>query len=163
MSRHSSKSDGGWTHKAKMNEHTQIIQEVEAIYRWVDEQVGLLDSSCQACGECCDFERFGHRLYITTPELIYFQHHVGRDIKTMATGVCPYRIDGKCTVYPCRFSGCRIFFCKRDTEKQNALCEQAIGKFKTLCNQYQISYHYVYLKAGLEMLRTNGQFEIQNL
>ena len=135
-----------------MNDSSQIIQEVDAIYRWVDEQIELLAQSCNACGECCDFEAFGHRLYVTTPELMYFQHAVGPEIKVMSAGVCPYRIDGKCTVYPYRFSGCRIFSCKGDTGKQNALCEQAIGKFKTLCDQHPIPYRYVYLKAGLEML-----------
>ena len=145
-----------------MNERTQIIQEVEAIYRWVDEQVELLDQSCHACGECCDFERFGHRLYVTTPELMHFQHAVGPDIKDMSGGVCPYRIDGKCTVYTFRFSGCRIFSCKGDTEKQNALCEQAVKKFKILCDAYSIPYHYVYLKSGLEMLLKNPQFKIKN-
>ena len=137
----------------EMKQDSQIIKEVDAIYRWVDQQVGLLDSSCRACGDCCDFESFGHRLYVTTPELIHFQHAVGPEIKEMKSGVCPYRIDGKCTVYPYRFSGCRIFSCRGNTEKQNALCEQTVSKFKSLCDAYSISYRYVYLKAGLEILK----------
>ncbi len=145
-----------------MNERSKIIAEVDAIYRWVDQQVKILDPSCRACGECCDFESFGHRLYVTTPELIYFQHAVGPEVKGISAGVCPYRINGKCTVYPYRFSGCRIFSCKGDSEKENAICEQAMGKFKVVCNKYPISYQYVYLKAGFEMLRTNGQFAIHN-
>ncbi|OQY05645.1 MAG: hypothetical protein B6I25_05315 [Planctomycetales bacterium 4572_13] len=146
-----------------MKQDSKIIKEVEAIYRWLDEQLAEMDSSCRACGDCCDFEAFGHRLYITTPELIYFQHHIGPDIKTMTTGICPYRIDGKCAVYHRRFSGCRIFSCKGDTQKENALCEQAVSKFKSLCDEYDISYHYVYLKAGLEMLVENPEFKTQNL
>ena len=145
-----------------MSEYPKIIAEVDAIYRWIDEQIESLDQLCKACGECCDFERFGHRLYMTTPELIYFQHHLGPQIKEMPGDVCPYRIDGKCTVYPSRFSGCRIFSCKGDTEKQNAICEQAIGKFKALCGQSPIPYHYVYLKSGLEMLLKNPEFRIKN-
>jgi len=144
------------------DEYPKIIAEVDAIYRWVDEQVTGLNQPCDACGECCDFERFGHRLFVTMPELIHFQHAVGPEIKVMSSGVCPYRIDGKCTVYPYRFSGCRIFACKGNAEKQNALCEQAIGKFKALCNPYQIPYHYVYLKPGLEMLNENPESKIQN-
>jgi hypothetical protein len=141
---------------------SQIIQEVDAVYHWLDEQLAQMDSSCRACGDCCDFESFGHKLYVTTPELIYFQHHLDLRIKEMSTGVCPYRMDGKCTVYPYRFSGCRIFSCKGDTEKENALCEQAISKFKTLCNEYPVPYHYVYLKSGLEMLLKNPEFKIKN-
>ena len=145
-----------------MNKHSEIIQEVDAIYLWLDEQLAGLDQSCNACGDCCDFEAFGHRLYVTTPELMYFQYHVGPEIKAMPSGVCPYRIDGKCSVYRRRFSGCRIFSCERNTEKQNALCEQAVRKFKILCDEYSIPYHYVYLKPGLEMLRTDDPFKIQN-
>jgi len=139
--------------KNEMKQDSKIIKEVEAIDRWLDEQLAEMDSLCRACGDCCDFESFGHKLYVTTPELIYFQHHLGPNIKDMPTGVCPYRIDGKCNVYPYRFSGCRIFSCKGDAEKENALCERAIRKFKALCNQHQIPYHYVHLKAGLETLK----------
>ncbi|MCI0499028.1 MAG: hypothetical protein L0Y36_05035 [Planctomycetales bacterium] len=135
-----------------MSEHSQIIKEVDDSYRWIDEQAAGLGLSCRACGGCCDFERFGHRLYVTTPELIYFQQFLGADIKPMTAGVCPYRIDGKCSVYPYRFSGCRIFQCKGDEEKQNAFSERVIRHFKTLCSECDIPYRYVYLQAGLEML-----------
>ncbi len=135
-----------------MKQESQIIKEVSVVYRWVDEQVALLDNSCRACGECCDFETFGHRLYVTTPELMHFQHAVGPQIKAMPAGICPYRIDGKCTVYAYRFSGCRIFSCEGNTEKQNALCEQALRKFKALCDEHQLPYYYIYLQAGLKWL-----------
>ena len=143
-----------------MNASPRIIQEVDAIYQWIDQQLAQMDSSCRACGDCCDFESFGHKLYITTPELLYFQHFISP--QAMTTGICPYRIDGKCTVYPYRFSGCRVFSCKGDAEKENALCEQAIKKLKTLCDKHLISYHYVYLKRGLEMMLSDSNFEIKH-
>jgi hypothetical protein len=75
-------------------------------------------------------------------------------IQEMSGGVCPYRLDGKCSVYPHRFSGCRIFTCGGEgTEQENALCEQAVRKFKDLCEQYDLPYHYLYLKPALQMLR----------
>jgi len=136
-----------------METNSQIIEEVGDIYRWVDEQVKQMGSSCKACGDCCDFEAFGHRLYVTTPELLYFQHFVGPEIKEMAGGVCPYRIDGKCSVYPHRFSGCRIFSCGGDSEQESQLSEETISKFKALCLEHEIGYRYVYLKEGLKLLR----------
>ncbi len=111
-----------------------------------------MDRSCRACGECCDFEVFGHRLYVTGPELLHFQHFVGPEIKEMVSGVCPYRVDGKCSVYPYRFSGCRIFACEGESEQGNLLSEQAIHKFKAFCTKHQIPYRYVSLKAGLDIL-----------
>ena len=137
-----------------MQTNPQIIQEVSDIYQWLDSELDKLDRSCRACGECCDFETFGHRLYVTTPELLHFLEHVGPEIKEMPGGVCPYRVNGKCSVYPYRFSGCRIFTCGgENTDQENALCEQAVRKFKDLCDRHHLPYHYVYLKAGLQMLR----------
>ena len=112
-----------------------------------------MGQECRACGKCCDFEAFGHRLYVTLPELLYFRHFVEPDIKHMPAGVCPYRMEGECSVYAYRFSGCRIFACEGDSEAENLLSEQTVHKFKALCTAHQIPYRYVYLKKGLEMLR----------
>ena len=135
---------------------TQIIKDVTEIYRWIDEQVAQFGGSCKACGNCCDFEVFGHRLYVTTPELTHFQHTVGPEIKEMQADVCPYRIDGKCSVYPYRFSGCRIFSCGGDSRQESLLSEKVVRKLKSLCTTYNIPYYYVYLKGGLDMLRNPG-------
>ncbi|HOK94648.1 MAG TPA: hypothetical protein PK052_02895 [Anaerohalosphaeraceae bacterium] len=135
--------------------HKQLIEEVAAIYRRLDEQTAPLAGGCTACGECCDFERFGHRLYVTTPELLYFGYFARQPIQEMNGGICPYRISGKCSVYPYRFSGCRIFQCRQDSQQQqNTISEQTVRQLKTLCTHYSIPYHYVYLQAGLKMLRT---------
>ena len=132
-----------------MNAASELIQEVEAIYRWVDTEAAEWGSSCRACGACCDFETFGHRLYVTTPELLYFHHHAGPQIKPMAGGVCPYRIEGKCSVYAYRFAGCRIFTCRGDSDGENRLSEAAIRQFKRLCDIHRQPYHYVPLRRGL--------------
>ncbi len=149
-----------------MQTDSHIIKDVADIYAWLDEQLAALDRSCRACGDCCDFEAFGHRLYVTTPELMFFMHSISQDlikrgqepfILDMPDGICPYRVEGRCSVYPYRFSGCRIFTCGgSDTEQENLLCEQAIHKFKALCVRYGVPYHYLYLKPGLKMLRENG-------
>jgi hypothetical protein len=140
-----------------------MIQEVEIIYRRLDEEIQQQDALCCACGQCCDFESFGHRLYVTTPELVYFLHHIGSEIQPMTGAVCPYRVNGKCSVYPYRFSGCRIFSCKGDAETQNAISERIITIFKSLCEKNSVSYRYVYLRDGLEMLLENDEFNISNL
>ncbi len=139
--------------KYNMEKDSQIIQEVSEIYTWIDGQLAGIDRSCKACGQCCDFEAFGHRLYVTTPELMFFKQFVGGEIREMTAGVCPYRIDGKCSVYLYRFSGCRIFACEGDSEEENLLSEQTVHKFKTLCVRHGIPYHYVYLKSALDLLR----------
>jgi Fe-S-cluster containining protein len=97
-----------------MKQVNQIISEVSGIYQWLEGELAKLSQTCDACGKCCDFES------------MYFRYYLGPEIKEMSTGVCPYRIDGKCTVYPYRFAGCRIFTCKGDSKKENAVCEEAV-------------------------------------
>jgi len=67
----------------------------------------------------------------------------------MPTGRCPYNTDSKCTVNPFRFVGCRIFSCKADKDFQSRLTEQAVEKFRSICNQFDIPYHYTDLATAL--------------
>jgi Fe-S-cluster containining protein len=133
-----------------------MVEAVEEIYQNLDRQLDVSGQSCKACGNCCDFDSFGHRLYITTPELFYFkikltENHV--PILPMADGVCPYRKDKKCSVYLWRFSGCRIFNCTGDADLQSRLSEETISLFKTLCLLYRLEYRYLDLKSGLESIQ----------
>jgi len=128
-----------------------LLSDISTLYQRLDEQIARMGQFCQACGHCCDFESFGHRLYLTTPELLYFAHHVGHPLKPMTGGVCPYRIDGQCSVYPFRFAGCRIFQCKGDPTRQGDLSEAAITQFKHLCDTHQLAYRYMDLKTAVNV------------
>ena len=158
-----------------MKKNKEVIVRVSEIYKWIEAQQlankGIV-GQCDACGKCCDFEQYDHRLYVTTPEIIYFVEKLGlSNIKQMAChgvgdiransdidvpgrsrtgGRCPYLVNDKCTVYPYRFSGCRIFCCKGNATFQNELTESAIKKFKALCAELQIPYRYVDLPAALK-------------
>jgi Fe-S-cluster containining protein len=130
-----------------------LLQKVDEIYNWLDLQISShsdLAGICDACGRCCNFESFDHRLFVTTPEVMYLSAKLcGKDIKPMTTSRCPYQTDGKCTVYKSRFAGCRIFCCKADKDFQSSLSESAIKKFKSLCTKFQIPYRYTDLATTL--------------
>ena len=133
-----------------MRSNPSLPNAVERIYNWIDRQVKKQNSHCNACGKCCDFANYDHKLFVTTPELIHFAEKLGeQSIKQMKTGRCPYNTNGKCTVYDHRFAGCRIFFCEGDTELQNKLSEEALKRFKTLCRRHNISYQYLELPTAL--------------
>ncbi|PKL47368.1 MAG: hypothetical protein CVV39_05795 [Planctomycetes bacterium HGW-Planctomycetes-1] len=137
----------------------KICKQVSQIYDWLDSQIKSMNVECQTCGKCCNFDAFGHKLFITTPELLYFKKNIvissevpiNRDgaEKSIQKNICPYLKDGKCAARNFRFAGCRIFFCKADSEKINKLSEQAIEKFKTLCDEYNFPYRYVNLATAL--------------
>ena len=164
--------------RMEVRKNKKIIERVSEIYNWIEAQQLAnkgIAGSCAACGKCCDFEQYDHRLYVTTPEMLFFvdklrdKNITGRFITVipaeagiqkavcnqissikMPRGRCPYQVNDKCTVYPYRFSGCRIFCCKGDAGFQSELTESAIKKFKALCDELQIPYRYVELPAALK-------------
>jgi len=128
----------------------EIAGAVVEVYDWIDSQISQNPAQCDMCGKCCDFESYGHRLFVTSCELIYFAVKLDPDkIRPMPTGRCPYNIDGKCTVYPYRFAGCRIFSCKGDKDFQSRLSEQAVVKFKGICGKFALTYRYTDLLTAL--------------
>src|SRR3972149_2010542 len=132
---------------------SQVLDRVAEVYNWLDCQIresGTVAGWCEMCGKCCDFDSFDHRLFVSTPELMYLSGKLGQDkTKQMANGRCPYNIRGKCTIYQDRFAGCRIFFCRGDKDFQSSLSEQAIKKLKSICTDLQIPYRYAELAAAL--------------
>lgn len=153
----------------------RILKEVAGIYNWLDSQIRrqpALAGQCKACGACCDFARFDHKLFVTTPEIMYLAAHLGTDgLLKMSTGACPYQADGsagqprfgsrlrrdeslpehgKCTIYKYRFAGCRVFCCNRDRDLQSRLSESTLRKLKSLCTRCNIPYRYADLATGLE-------------
>ncbi len=136
-----------------MIDKKRIIEEVDEVYRAIDNRLksSLPDGiACKTCGCCCDFKKYGHRLYVTTPEIMYFKHFVPEK-KKMIKGICPYKTDdNKCEIHPYRFSGCRIYLCDADKDLQSELSEFAISKFRQICEKHGIEYGYTDLATMLE-------------
>ncbi len=133
-----------------------VVEAVEGIYRRLQSRLEPAGRSCKACGRCCDFESFGHRLYITSPELIYFQSKLKENdvpLQAMTGGVCPYRKKGRCSAYPWRFAGCRIFNCTGNADLQSMLSEGTIASCKSLCIQSGLEYRYMDLKSALQKIQ----------
>lgn len=131
----------------------QLLERVAGIYLWLAEQIrshAETPECCKACGDCCDFDAFDHRLFITPPELMYLAANIGvENIKSMPAGRCPYNIEGKCSVYEYRFAGCRIFCCDSDRDFQSELSEAVLEKLKSVCTEFQIPYRYTSLAMAL--------------
>lgn len=132
-------------------ENKRLLREVAEVYTWIDQQLcSHSDWQCDACGRCCDFEVYDHRLFVTPPELAYLTTSLDIEkLRSMPTSRCPYNINGKCTVYEYRFAGCRIFCCEADTDFQSSLTEEALEKLKAICLKYEIPYRYTDLASAL--------------
>ncbi len=138
---------------AESGTKNRLIEKVAEIYDWLDEQIR--DSRkqagrCDACGKCCDFDKYDHRLFVTSPELIYLIENLGyENIKPMTTGCCPYQVDGRCSIYKYRFAGCRIFCCSGDADFQSRLSELTLAMFRQICIDFDIPYRYADLPTAL--------------
>jgi Fe-S-cluster containining protein len=142
---------------AECKANSQFLKRVAEIYKWLDSQISNNNppGMCNVCGKCCDFGKFDHRLFVTTPELMYLRANLhGENLKPMKTERCPYNIKGKCSIYEYRFSGCRIFSCKADSDFQNELSESTLKKLKSLCTEFQIPYRYADLATALNSFTT---------
>jgi hypothetical protein len=136
----------------------QIASDVAEIYAWLDRRraQGEPSAPCRKCGRCCDFDAFGHRLFITTPEWVYFRTALGDQAPLpMAEGRCPYNEAGVCRVYATRFAGCRIFGCGLDAAAQSDLTESTMAKLKALCIRHALPYRYTDLREALNGLWTD--------
>jgi hypothetical protein len=138
---------------AESGTQNRLIEKVAEIYDWLDEQIR--DSRkqagrCDACGKCCDFDKYDHRLFVTSPELIYLIENLGyENIKPMTTGCCPYQVDGRCSIYKYRFAGCRIFCCSGDADFQSRLSELTLAMFRQICIDFDVPYRYADLPTAL--------------
>ncbi len=143
----------------KLNNNEKLLKEFEKLYEWLDSQISnKFSSECEACGKCCDFISYDHRLYVTVPEIMYLAMNLGADsLEPMKKGICPFNKEGKCTVYELRFSGCRIFNCKADPDIQSELSESTLRKLKAIHTKYKIPYRYMELSSAL-----NEQVTINN-
>ena len=136
-----------------MANNSRLQKEVAEIYDWLDNKIHDNSDSagkCDACGKCCDFVQFDHRLFVTTPELMYLAAKLGAEnIKPTSAGKCPYNIGGKCEIYEYRFAGCRIFCCNSDADFQSQLSESVAKKLKSLCTKLRIRYRYTDMAGAL--------------
>jgi len=131
----------------------QVVERVAEIYNWLDSQSRRhrpITGTCDVCGKCCDFEKYDHRLFVTTPEIMYLAANIGEEnIKPMASARCPYNTQGKCEIYKHRFASCRIFSCKGSSDMQSRISESILMELKSICTDMEIPYRYTDLPTAL--------------
>lgn len=132
---------------------SRLLERVAEVYEWLELQLHRgadLSGTCKRCGDCCNFDAFDHRLFVSPPELLYMASNIGAEnVKTMTTGRCPHNVAGSCSVYEHRFAGCRIFTCGGDADFQSEMSEAVLARFKAICTQFDIPYEYVDLPTAL--------------
>lgn len=146
-----------WIEANKNN--VEYLEALKQLYGVIDEHITGVNPRCENCGQCCDFDGYGHRLYVTTLEMGYFIKGSQKECtrakesvwKSSAPGSCPYQKTGKgCLMREYRPASCRIFYC-RDLPLglQNELTEQMLGRLRSLHELFRAPYYYGDLREWL--------------
>jgi Fe-S-cluster containining protein len=130
-----------------------LTERVDAVYAEVQQAIDVRRPRCDVSGRCCQFEKFGHLLFVTTVELAAFDLRRPANDEPDGDG-CRYQINGRCTAHAVRPFGCRIFFCDPTAEGwQEEQYELFHTRLKRLHNELDVPYLYVEWRQGLRVLR----------
>ncbi|MCL5282366.1 MAG: YkgJ family cysteine cluster protein [Planctomycetes bacterium] len=137
----------------KPEQRRRLLEEVAALYDWIEaqgKQNAARAGRCQACGRCCDFPAYDHRLFVTPPDVARLAARLGtRKLRAMTADRCPYQQGTTCAVHEHRFAACRIFCCAGAADFQSELSEEALRRLKALCEELRVPYRYQDLGAAL--------------
>lgn len=127
---------------------------VAALYAAIQAEIDARKPVCVISGRCCHFEKYGHRLYVTTIELAAFMAQLPTKPMENWTGQgCPFQAGKLCGVHAIRPMGCRLFFCDpTSTDWQQTLYERFHADLKKLHTRFAVPYFYCEWRAALALL-----------
>jgi Fe-S-cluster containining protein len=132
-----------------------VADAVHALYARVTTEIEARRPKCEMSGRCCNFESYGHRLYLTTLELATFLHDLpaAQLPTTIPSTGCPFQLNKLCTVHTIRPFGCRIFFCDPSaTDWQQSAYERFHAELKQLHEKLNVPYAYMEWRAALRLI-----------
>lgn len=88
------------------------LADLEVLYADLERELPRYRFTCAASGACCDFDAYGHRLYVTTLEAEWFFRHAPAERANDDPRACPaWGRDRLCKARSARMLGCRTYFC----------------------------------------------------
>ncbi|WP_432799269.1 hypothetical protein [Poriferisphaera sp. WC338] len=170
---------GLWESWRRVAVQPTFYDAITSLYRLVDEEIGERGPRCDASGRCCQFNTYGHLLYVTGVEIVWVlgqldqsseetckEHsgkHEGLSLTVLQTAErsvddagrgmdgCVYQTaEGLCGAHAVRPLGCRVYYCDPEHQDwQNDLYEKYLDALKKLHQQYDMPYRYMEWRAGL--------------
>ncbi len=138
-----------------------VALELETIYQMITDQIEARGPACWASGRCCNFEKTGHRLYVTGLEAAYTVARLEKPVsvadvgEARARGGCPFLSLNLCSVHTIKPLGCRVYFCDKSAQEwQQDLSEKALDQVKRLHERRNLPYRYGEWRTMLELLLT---------
>lgn len=130
---------------------------MQSLYAEVDAAIASHLPVCTNRGQCCKFDTFGHRLYVTSVEFDYFAEGMKDRWITPTSESCPYQSGGRCNARDHRPLGCRVFFCEERSQAwQGPEYERFLARLKDIGERFEIPYRY---REWLAALGDTGRSE----
>ena len=134
----------------------EVVEAMRAFYEQLDHRITEKGATCWNKGECCQFGRFGHRLYVTALEVCYYLAKGGTP-PTVTDDACPHAQEGRCHARDRRPLGCRIFYCDpRAQQWQGPLTEDQLAQLRVLHHELDVPYFYADWLVVLRALESSG-------
>jgi len=136
-----------------------FLTELGRILHQADQAADEQRWTCRACGQCCRFEQFGHKLFVTAGELAFLIRPAApwQDLRSGTRAnpaeMCPYQHGNRCLARDSRTLGCRLFFCDpAATDWFSSVYEDIHDQIKRLHAAHGLPYLYVELTTALAKL-----------
>lgn len=113
--------------------------ELKQIYALVDQEIQHTDVCCKCCGQCCDFDHNGLRLYIYHIERLWIMQNLQGNSLCLKQGRCSAQNQLLCGIHEIRPLGCRTQFCSTTLQD---IYEKYATKIKALEKKFGIPYCY---------------------
>ncbi len=137
----------------------QISGELELLYERIARETAQRQPVCDQSGRCCNFDAWGHRLYVTGLETAYLVTRLDEPLmpervaRAREAGGCPFQKALLCGVHPLRPLGCRAYFCDESaTDWQQDLSERMLAEIRALHDRHGVPYRYGEWRVMLEAL-----------
>lgn len=130
--------------KLSLRQREELYEKLNSFYLELSEDFKTIPQPCTQCGACCDFVKFGHKLYISSLEFAYVYENHPLKIRDNPNA-CPYMVENSCHARNHRMLGCRTFFRlheKKDEERANELYEIYLQKLKNIYSQANLAWEY---------------------
>ncbi|MCE9584916.1 MAG: hypothetical protein K8T20_20690 [Planctomycetes bacterium] len=132
-----------------------LLREFGTLYAELDAEIAAANPLCRTSGDCCQFAKYGHRLYATRAEALYFASRRGWPAEAFEKDACPYLRDNRCTARHARPLGCRVFFCDPAWKgRGEELTERYLKRIGILSERLGIDREYRPFLEHLESFRS---------
>lgn len=131
----------------------EVVAALQMFFEETDRLIAAHSPTCWNHGHCCRFGRYGHRLYVTALEVVFYL--AGEyDLPAVDEDTCAHARGGQCQARGHRPLGCRVFFCDPAAQGwQQPLTEARLAVLRGLHGRLGVSYFYTDWMTVLKRLQ----------